>query len=170
MNEQLSFRKGSLPDLAQLKNLGLLAYGQFADVLSKDNWVKFEAGLNNETELRLLIAKSTVFVCETIDKEIVGMAFFIPNENPTELFLKEWCCIRRLAVHPGFRGLGIAKKLTEQCINFAKETGEKVLALHTSEFMEAARSIYEKRGFVKVKEIDGLFGKRYWVYNYILES
>ena len=45
----------------------------------------------------------------------------------------------------------------------AKETNETYIALHTSEFMDAARAIYEKKGFKKKKEIEYL-GKRYWIY------
>jgi ribosomal protein S18 acetylase RimI-like enzyme len=67
-------------------------------------------------------------------------------------------------VHPQFRGRGIAKELTAFCIKYAKETNEKTIALHTSEFMHAARHTYESLGFAKLKEIDPIFGKRYWLY------
>ncbi|MEL6989906.1 MAG: GNAT family N-acetyltransferase, partial [Bacteroidota bacterium] len=62
------------------------------------------------------------------------------------------------------QGKGIGKMLTQQCIDYSRSNGEKVIALHTSEFMDAARNIYEKMGFKKEKELDRLFGKRYWLY------
>lgn len=43
-------------------------------------------------------------------------------------------------------------------------SNERTIALHTSEFMDAARHIYESVGFVKVKEIPARYGKKYWLY------
>jgi len=45
-----------------------------------------------------------------------------------------------------------------------EELKEKTIALHTSEFMDAARHIYEGLGFIMVKEIPPRYGKRYWLY------
>ncbi len=168
MNGILSFKKGSIDDLKQLKNLGLAAYREYSSNLSADNWSKFDTSLNNEIELEGLISKSVVFICQTSENEIVGMAFFIPSGNPTDLFLKEWCCIRRLSVHPDYRGRGLAKKLIDLCISHAREIKEITLALHTSEFMDAARHIYEGMGFIKIKQVDGLYGKKYWIYGFNL--
>ncbi|MEL4419591.1 GNAT family N-acetyltransferase, partial [Shewanella algae] len=67
-------------------------------------------------------------------------------------------------VDPDFRGFGIGKQLTQLCTDKAKETKETVIALHTSEFMNDARHIYEKMGFKILKEIDQRLGKRYWLY------
>ncbi len=49
-------------------------------------------------------------------------------------------------------------------IDFAKATNEKTIALHTSEFMGTAIHIYESLGFKIEKELESLFGKRYWIY------
>jgi len=72
--------------------------------------------------------------------------------------------MRMVGVNPKHRGQGIAKTLTEMCIEFAKQSDEKTIALHTSEFMDAARHIYENIGFTVLKEIPLLFGKKYWLY------
>jgi len=60
--------------------------------------------------------------------------------------------------------MGIAKTLTKMCMDHARQTKEKIIALHTSEFMDAARHIYENLGFKELKEIDPIYGKRYWIY------
>ena len=88
----------------------------------------------------------------------------MPQGNPTPAFQAGWCYIRSLAIAPEFQGKGIARKLTDLCIRRAIATGEQTIALHTSEFMDAARHIYEDMGFKRLKEIDPIFGKRYWVY------
>jgi len=50
------------------------------------------------------------------------------------------------------------------CIDFAKSSDEKVIALHTFEYMNAARHIYESLGFNQTKELEPRYGKRYWLY------
>ena len=51
------------------------------------------------------------------------------------------------------------------CIDNARENGEKIIGLHTSEVMDTARHMYESLGFTVYKEIDRIFGVRYWLYN-----
>ena len=87
------------------------------------------------------------------------MIYIVPSGNPTELFKEDWSYIRFLGVNTKYRGNGIGKKLTDLCLEYAKETNEKYIALHTSEFMDSARAIYEKRGFTKTEEIEYL-GKK----------
>jgi ribosomal protein S18 acetylase RimI-like enzyme len=159
-----SYRKANLSDFDQLKSLGIKSYSEFSKVLTASNWELMNSFLKNEENLKKLINQSVVFVCE-IEAKIVGMIYFVPNGNPTELFDFNWSYIRFLGVDTKFRGLGIGKKLTDLCIDYAINSNEKYIALHTSEFMNAARYIYEKIGFQKTKEIEFL-GKRYWIYLY----
>ena len=92
------------------------------------------------------------------------MAFLVPRGNPTEIFQGDWSYIRMVGVDPRFSGKGIGRQLTQHCIDFAKSTNEKTIALHTSEFMDAARHIYESLGFTPIKELPLRYGKRYWLY------
>lgn len=164
MNSELRYRKADLTDFNQLKFLGKASYSEFSKVLSSDNWNKMNAFLESDEILSKLIKQSTVFVCEK-ESEIIGMIYLVPSGNPTELFQLNWCYIRYLGVNTAYRGYGIGKKLTDLCMDYAKVTNETHIALHTSEFMDAARTIYEARGFKKTKEIE-YFGKRYWIYLY----
>lgn len=157
------YRKGSMEDSERLQQLGINSYGQFRDVLSEENWNKLYTALSGGNFYPELFSISTCFLCEN-GKEIIGMAFLIPAGHPTDIFDKEWSYIRMVGVHTAHTGYGIGKKLTELCIQMAKEKGEKIIALHTSEFMDAARHIYETLGFKKVKELEPRFGKRYWLY------
>ena len=163
MNTELEYREGSTDDLKELKELGLITFGQYAPQLNPEHWKTLHDNLQNENRLAELIAISKVFVC-THNKVIVGRAFLVPKGNPTPIFEPGWAQIRMVGVHPDFTGKGIAKELTRLCINEAKTTKETVIALHTSEMMDAARHIYENAGFKQIKEIDPLFGKRYWLY------
>ena len=92
------------------------------------------------------------------------MAFLVPKGNPTIIFQADWSYIRMVGVNPNFACKGIGKRLTQMCIDFAKNSNEAVIALHTSEFMNAARHIYESLGFKRSRELDSRYGKRYWLY------
>lgn len=75
------------------------------------------------------------------------MAFIVPSGKQQDIFEKEWSVIRFVTVNSAFGGQGIRKKLTELCIEQAKRSNEKTIALHTSEMMHSARHIYESYGF-----------------------
>lgn len=163
MKTTITYRLATLADATQLKELALLAYGQFAEVLGTEHWATMKGNISNDEKLTDLINKSTCFVAEDSDT-IAGMAHILPHGNATHIFQADWSYIRMVGVHPLYTGNGIAKALTQMCIDHAIQAGEKIIALHTSEFMDAARHIYESIGFKKLKEIDPIFGKRYWVY------
>lgn len=162
MKIEFTYRTADHSDFNQLKALGKESYAEFSKVLTKENWDKMHAFLESDLGLEKLLEQSTVYVCEK-EAEIIGMIYLVPSGHPTELFKEDWSYIRFLGVNTKFRGNGIGKKLTELCIQHAQENKETHLALHTSEFMDSARAIYEKRGFRKTKEIEFL-GKRYWIY------
>jgi ribosomal protein S18 acetylase RimI-like enzyme len=102
-------------------------------------------------------------VC-TKEEEIIGAAYLVPAGNPTPVFDEDWCYIRMVGVLPQYRGYGVARQLTKMCIEHAGQANERTIALHTSEFMDSARHLYESLGFRKMKEIDPIFGRRYWLY------
>jgi GNAT superfamily N-acetyltransferase len=145
-----------------------LAYSQFQNILSEENILAWKNSLTYEKTYQELFETGACFLCEKENK-IVGSAFLIPHGNPFKWFDADCCYIRLVAVHPDFEGNGIGKRLTEVCLNHAQETGEKIIALHTSEFQNAARHIYEKMGFQKQIEFEQ-FGKTYWLYKLQLDK
>ena len=157
------YRIGTLEDKEKLQKLGLSSYLPFKNVLTEENWNKLNSFLSSADSYSDLLSKSKCFVCETND-EIIGMAYLVPKGNPTDIFQADWSYIRMVGVNKEYEGKGIGKKLIQMCVDFAKETNERKIALHTSEFMDAARHIYEKLGFKQIKELAPRFGKKYWLY------
>lgn len=160
---ELVYRQGNIADKEQLRDLGIIAYGQYHSLLSPEHSKKLHEVLMDRDKVVQLLDQATCFVCEH-NNQIVGMAYLVPSGNPWDIFLAEWSYIRMVGVHPNYAGKGIAKHLTGMCINLAKKNNEKTIALHTSEFMHAARHVYESLGFKVLKEIEPRFGKRYWLY------
>lgn len=162
----LTYTLGTLSDAQQLSILGLQSYGVFEKTLG-DEWQTMKSNMQDLNALQELINKAQTFICED-GESIVGMIFLVPSGNPTNIYSADQCYIRKLGVHPEYNGKGIASNLVDMCITAAKANGEHTIALHTSEFMDAARHIYENIGFSIEKEIPPIFGKRYWLYTLTL--
>ena len=59
--------------------------------------------------------------------------------------------LRLLIVEPQARGEGLGRRLVEECIAFSRRAGYKKLVLWTQSNLTAARAIYAKLGFQRVK-------------------
>lgn len=156
------YRTARMEDLEQLKKLGLLAYGQYKLKLTEENWKKMETSFTTGTSISDILQIAHGFVCE-LNSFPVGMAFLVPHGHPNQLFQEEWAQIRFVGVHPEHTGKGIGRSLTALCIQKARETGERTIALHTSEMMGAAPRLYESFGFT-IHRVFEHFGKEYRIY------
>jgi ribosomal protein S18 acetylase RimI-like enzyme len=163
MNSHLIYREGSPAEKRSLQQLGILSYNQFSKILAPADWATMDRFLNNDKMWDQLVNNSKIFVCEDGDK-LIGMAYLVPGGNPTHIYPADWSYVRMIGVDPAYRGKGIAKRLTQLCVDYARQSDEKIVGLHTSELMADARHIYEAIGFRIYKQIDPIYGMKYWLY------
>ena len=87
-------------------------------------------------------ARERCWIAE-IDGQQVGSVFLVKHTD-------EVAKIRLLLIDPAGRGLGIGKRLVDECIAFARSCGYRKITLWTQSMLLAARGIYQKAGFVHV--------------------
>ena len=85
---------------------------------------------------------SSLYLVASLEGEIVGGGGIASFNGSNEV-----CELRKLFLLPESRGLGLGKKLSENCLAYAKSKGYKKCYLDTLKSMAPAISLYEKLGF-----------------------
>jgi GNAT superfamily N-acetyltransferase len=146
-------------DAERLNRIAISAFDQFRH--HYEDWPAMLAGLSKTSDL----SASGEFIIAELEDEFAGaVAYFGPNSQKAAFFDQRWPIIRMLVVDPAFRGKGIGRALSDECIARARRDRSPVIALHTSPIMSVALPMYLKMGFAKAYDAPPIFGVAYSVY------
>jgi ribosomal protein S18 acetylase RimI-like enzyme len=154
-------REAREDDLPAIAAVAKAAYGEFAPRLAQRDWPRLVNSLDPEAYRR---AGATLLVAELDGRLSGSVVYCAPGRSDPAVYPADWASIRALAVDPSARSAGIGRALTQACIEHARNDKAGVIGLHTSEAMAVARALYERMGFVVVRELPPRFGLRYWLF------
>jgi GNAT superfamily N-acetyltransferase len=165
--------RNALPDeLATLGALVQASYAEFESSYPPESWQRYHGMLG---EVGAHFERAEIIVAERLGSPgsdaSSDVASSRPGDHPTELIAtvtfypdgalsgqgewpQGWAGVLRLAVLPGYRGLGLGRALVDECVRRCRERGIQMLALHTTEWMAVARGMYERMGFIRDPAFD----------------
>ncbi len=116
------------------------------------------------------VAKGSLWVVEVAGR-IAAVAAITRDQSPEYAevgwdLTEEAVVVHRLAVDPGFRGLGLAARMMEQAEVVAAERGTKILRIDTNTQNAATQRLFPKLGYRLAGEISLRFreGLRFYCY------
>jgi ribosomal protein S18 acetylase RimI-like enzyme len=146
-------------DTEAVNQISLSAFQQYQH--EYNDWEAFASRIAN---MAALAASGEVIVAR-VEGQVAGAVTYVgPGKEKAPFFEAEWPVLRMLVVGPHFRGRGIGRALTEECIKRAARDGAPVIALHTSRIMKVALSMYERMGFRFARQAPMICGVPYGVY------
>lgn len=156
----IEIRQAVAEDLPAVHRIVTAAYAEFEPWLTPENWVRMTGNIARVVEPgapgRLRIAELAGRIAGTV-------TYLPPGPKDYQRVPAEWAVIRVLGVHPALRGRGVARALTEDCLALARADHAPAVGLHTAEMMLAARTLYERCGFVHHHDFAHL-GLRFSIY------
>jgi putative acetyltransferase len=106
-------------------------------------------------------SRSVYFIAEK-DGVVVGGGGIFPSAGLPQ----DTCELVKMYLLPHVRGIGLGKKIIQQCIAFAKENGYQNIYLETMPELKQALKTYEKFGFEYINHSmgnTGHFGCDLWM-------
>jgi ribosomal protein S18 acetylase RimI-like enzyme len=152
-------------DACAVNRLALAAFEQYRDAYR--DWAQFSQRIGDMPSL----ASSAEIIVAREGAELVGAVAYVgPGRPKADFFPREWPVLRMLVVEPTFRGRGIGRLLTEECIARASRDAAPLIALHTSPLMQVALAMYLRMGFRFERSAPEIHGVPYGIYTKSLAS
>jgi predicted N-acetyltransferase YhbS len=147
----LSVRDAGKADHPAIRAVLSAAYGEYATVLSPGG---FGVYLEDLLDLDARAEIGRLVVAERAGRVVGTVTYFSDAAVEGFGWPSGWAGLRALGVDPAARGLGVGRRLMQECFDRARAAGAPVLCLHTAAFMTAAVAMYEQMGFWRVPEYD----------------
>lgn len=151
--EYITIQEGKRTEIEAVRNLLINSYSQYKDELGTERWQQYfqelKTAVDNDQIDSLIVAKAKGTILGTVQLFPNGAVAY--NDPALQM---NHPIIRFLAVDPKRRGLGIAKKLLDCSIEYAKKNEATLISLHTTDMMKDAVQLYEKYGFKRHQAYD----------------
>jgi ribosomal protein S18 acetylase RimI-like enzyme len=136
-----------------MQDVTLAAYEEYATAMPKPFWEEYRQ------HIRMTLEKEGPVERIVAERKgmIIGSVLLYPSlaDVYTEARVDiDWPEVRLLAVAPKARQQGVGSALMDECERRARCAGATVLGLHTTDMMQAAVHLYERRGFIRAPELD----------------
>jgi GNAT superfamily N-acetyltransferase len=163
MTNSLIVRDASVGERPEVAEVTRRAYQEFAQSSDPVFWAGYEAS----TRKVLLEDDKSHRVVVTVDDHIVATVLYCaPRES---LFNQVWNPfpeMRLLAVLPQWRDRQLGALLITTCEHRARGEGFAAITLHTTVLMQTAKSMYERRGYVRFPQLDFEPAPGFFVWGY----
>jgi GNAT superfamily N-acetyltransferase len=163
MLTKFTVRNARPEEFEEIGNLMVLVYSQLPGFPGKSDQPEYYkmlasvGDLTNKPQTELLVAVSP-------ENRIAGAVVWFGNmkyygSGGTATMEQNSSGFRLLAVDPSFRGQGIGRLLTNECIRKAKENKTMQVIIHTTKAMQTAWKMYENMGFKRSEDLDFIQGQ-----------
>ena len=148
--DKMIFRKAEKEDFDKIRSLYWNLIDQDQDDPSFPHWTKgihpsdemIQNSIDRE-ELYVLADGDEIAACVIANAEKVDGY----SDAPWQIDSDEVIVLHVLAVHPDYRGKGLARRLVENVIEQERKAGKKALRLDVIENNTTAEKLYQKLGF-----------------------
>jgi GNAT superfamily N-acetyltransferase len=93
-------------------------------------------------------AREACWIAESDDVPLGSVFLVQARDEASQAPIDGSAQLRMLLVEPAARGLGLGKRLVEECERFARQAGYRRIVLWTNASLLAARGIYRRAGYV----------------------
>lgn len=155
---KLSVRAAGETEFEPARRVLRAAYAEYETAFPASNWAPYLQDIldleGRADASELLIAEMKGYVVGCVSYFPPGSKTSYPSDSFSERWPDDWSAIRLLAVDPQERGHGVGRRLTDACVDWAREDRAPALGLHTASPMAVARAMYERMGFERVPQYD----------------
>ncbi|PKV51649.1 acetyltransferase (GNAT) family protein [Aquimarina sp. MAR_2010_214] len=162
-HQEYIIKEATPKEFAKIGELMVTVYSQLEGFPSKQeqpDYYKMLAnigGLTENPKTKLLVAVSS-------NGKIGGAVVYFGDmkyygSGGTATKEKHASGFRLLAVDPTTRGKGLGKRLTNTCIQVAKDEKQSQMIIHSTKAMQIAWKMYENMGFKRSEDLDFIQGE-----------
>jgi len=162
-NQSYSVRNATPAEFEEIGILLVHVYSQLAGFPKESEQPEYYKMLANIGELTNK-PETELLVAVTSDDKIAGavvyfsdMKYYGSGGSATKELNSSG--YRLLAVDPVYRGQGVGKLLTSECIRKAKDKKLSQVVIHTTMAMQTAWKMYENLGFKRSEDLDFMQGE-----------